>query len=179
MAAGAVEPDCSAAWWLDADAMLSVPAGCMSRQFPDPSARSTQAIPARAEPFLPRGSPARAPGGQLTPCLRRPRREARLRCRARANWLHFSHQIWTGGERLHQLHDPPSKPVLPLVGHAIVGERSTTSSGRAQNNKTRPLSKISVEFSTKRKIAVQFCKISDESTAIWRFFRLRFGVRFV
>eukprot|EP00962_Isochrysis_galbana_P053616 scaffold25060_cov75-Isochrysis_galbana.AAC.2 len=32
-----------------------------------------------------------------------------------------------------------------------------------------PLRKISVEFSTKRKIAVQFCKISDNnSTAIWR-----------
>eukprot|EP00962_Isochrysis_galbana_P048872 scaffold20513_cov130-Isochrysis_galbana.AAC.1 len=42
-----------------------------------------------------------------------------------------------------------------------------------------PFRKISVELSTKRKIAVQFCKISDESTAIWRFFRLRFGVRFV
>eukprot|EP00962_Isochrysis_galbana_P003831 scaffold1072_cov118-Isochrysis_galbana.AAC.2 len=28
----------------------------------------------------------------------------------------------------------------------------------------RPLSKISVEFSTKRKIALQLCKISDEST---------------
>eukprot|EP00962_Isochrysis_galbana_P053758 scaffold25270_cov104-Isochrysis_galbana.AAC.9 len=42
-----------------------------------------------------------------------------------------------------------------------------------------PFRKISVEFSTKRKIAVQFCKISDESTAIWRFFRLKFGVRFV
>eukprot|EP00962_Isochrysis_galbana_P053030 scaffold24499_cov109-Isochrysis_galbana.AAC.1 len=46
-------------------------------------------------------------------------------------------------------------------------------------NLGRPFRKISVEFSTKRKIAVQFCKISDESTAIWRFFRLRFGVRFV
>eukprot|EP00962_Isochrysis_galbana_P028683 scaffold9106_cov118-Isochrysis_galbana.AAC.4 len=34
-------------------------------------------------------------------------------------------------------------------------------------------------FRQKRKIAVQFCKISDESTAIWRFFRLRFGARFV
>eukprot|EP00962_Isochrysis_galbana_P052064 scaffold23437_cov75-Isochrysis_galbana.AAC.5 len=38
---------------------------------------------------------------------------------------------------------------------------------------------VSVEVSTKRKIAVQFCKISDESTAIWRFCHLRFGVRFV
>eukprot|EP00962_Isochrysis_galbana_P057637 scaffold30067_cov141-Isochrysis_galbana.AAC.1 len=46
-------------------------------------------------------------------------------------------------------------------------------------NLSWPFRKISVEFSTKRKIAVQFCKISDESTAIWRFFRLRFGVRFV
>eukprot|EP00962_Isochrysis_galbana_P016670 scaffold4776_cov87-Isochrysis_galbana.AAC.2 len=39
----------------------------------------------------------------------------------------------------------------------------------------KPFRKISVEFLTKRKIAVQFCilqNLPDESTAIWRIFRL-------
>eukprot|EP00962_Isochrysis_galbana_P027409 scaffold8624_cov110-Isochrysis_galbana.AAC.5 len=41
------------------------------------------------------------------------------------------------------------------------------------------LARSQSNFRQNAKIAVQLCKISDESTAIWRFFRLRFGVRFV